>query len=43
MICPSCKTENPDATKFCGECGAKLADTAGSSGFDGTLVDAMIL
>jgi class 3 adenylate cyclase len=24
MRCPSCKTENPDATKFCGNCGQPL-------------------
>ena len=24
MKCPTCKAENPDGIKFCGECGAKL-------------------
>ncbi|MGO9138597.1 MAG: double zinc ribbon domain-containing protein [Syntrophales bacterium] len=24
MNCPKCQFENPDGTKFCGECGAKL-------------------
>jgi class 3 adenylate cyclase len=27
MRCPSCQTDNPEAAKFCGECGAKLATT----------------
>jgi len=25
MKCPKCQTENPDAYKFCRECGAELA------------------
>src|SRR3990170_269378 len=25
-ICPACGVENPDASKFCSECGAGLAD-----------------
>src|SRR5213593_1566939 len=25
MQCPACRHENPDAQKFCGECGARLA------------------
>jgi len=24
MYCPTCKTQNPDHRKFCGECGAQL-------------------
>jgi serine/threonine protein kinase len=30
MKCPECQTENPDNTKFCGECGAALAVDLGS-------------
>ena len=28
MICPSCKSENPDAKQFCGDCGSLLQSTA---------------
>src|SRR3989475_9409693 len=28
MQCPSCRHENPEAQKFCGECGARLGATA---------------
>ncbi len=26
MVCPGCQAENPDGKKFCGECGAALAE-----------------
>ena len=29
MICPKCRLENPDGTRFCGQCGASLSPTAG--------------
>ena len=29
MKCPKCQHENPDAQKFCGECGYNLKDVAG--------------
>jgi predicted amidophosphoribosyltransferase len=25
MLCPACNNENPEKSKFCSECGAKLA------------------
>ncbi len=28
MVCLGCKTVNPDGKKFCGECGAALAESA---------------
>jgi len=28
MLCPECRTENPDASKFCFKCGAKLGQPA---------------
>ncbi|MGB9005652.1 MAG: protein kinase [Candidatus Aminicenantales bacterium] len=28
MICPKCLLENPDGTRFCGQCGASLSPTA---------------
>jgi class 3 adenylate cyclase/tetratricopeptide (TPR) repeat protein len=28
MICPSCRTENPEGSKFCGECGNSLSGTS---------------
>ncbi|MBN2409084.1 MAG: zinc-ribbon domain-containing protein, partial [Candidatus Aminicenantes bacterium] len=30
MKCPECHAENPDNTKFCGECGASLGVDLGS-------------
>jgi class 3 adenylate cyclase len=30
-ICPSCRAENPEGQKFCGECGAALAVTASAA------------
>ena len=30
MKCPSCSYDNPDAQKFCGECGARLSPAAAS-------------
>jgi len=29
MVCPNCKTENPDTSRFCASCGTALA--AGSA------------
>ena len=29
MICPKCRLENPDGTRFCGQCGASLSPTTG--------------
>src|SRR5947207_7219653 len=26
MICPLCKSQNPEGKKFCGECGSSLSD-----------------
>jgi len=31
MKCPKCQGENPENTKFCGECGAPLTDTGSDS------------
>ena len=28
MKCPKCHTENPDAQKYCGECGHKLISSS---------------
>ena len=32
MLCPSCDHENPDAVKFCGECGTSLQRSAPCAG-----------
>jgi class 3 adenylate cyclase/tetratricopeptide (TPR) repeat protein len=32
MRCPSCKAENPDATKFCGNCGQPLTNRCAKCG-----------
>ena len=34
MLCPSCKTENPDGLKFCNECGAAFKSSCASCGFE---------
>jgi Double zinc ribbon len=34
MRCPSCKTENPDATKFCGNCGQPLTNRCAKCGVE---------
>ena len=31
MICPKCRLENPDGTRFCGQCGASFSPSAGSA------------
>jgi serine/threonine protein kinase/Flp pilus assembly protein TadD len=31
MICPKCRLENPEGTRFCGQCGAPLSPTTGPS------------
>jgi len=33
MKCPECQTENPEGSKFCGECGAKLERTCPNCNF----------
>jgi hypothetical protein len=32
MQCPQCQHENPTGTKFCGECGRRLASVCASCG-----------
>src|SRR5438477_3205733 len=32
MRCPNCRSENPDAKRFCGDCGAALSTAAGDRG-----------
>lgn len=34
MLCPKCKSKNPDKAKFCNECAATLTDTKKKSGQD---------
>ena len=34
MRCPNCKTENPSGKKFCGDCGAALANPCPKCGAD---------
>jgi class 3 adenylate cyclase/tetratricopeptide (TPR) repeat protein len=34
MICPKCKTENPEGLKFCNECGAAFKASCASCGFE---------
>ena len=34
MLCPKCKTENPDGLKFCNECGATFLTPCASCGFE---------
>jgi hypothetical protein len=34
MRCPACAFENPNGTKFCGECGAPLKSKCASCGFE---------
>src|SRR6516164_5290680 len=34
MLCPKCKTENPEGLKFCNECGAPFKTLCGSCGFE---------
>ncbi|MBI3249211.1 MAG: AAA family ATPase [Deltaproteobacteria bacterium] len=34
MRCPSCQFENPEAIKFCGQCGAQLSNRCASCGFE---------
>src|SRR5215472_9791079 len=34
MLCPKCKTENPEGLKFCNECGAQFKTLCASCGFE---------
>src|SRR5262245_54328644 len=34
MLCPKCKTENPEGLKFCNECGAPFKTPCASCGFE---------
>ncbi|NIL97034.1 MAG: zinc-ribbon domain-containing protein, partial [Planctomycetales bacterium] len=32
MICPNCRTENPEGAKFCNQCGSRLAASCPNCG-----------
>src|SRR5215471_5660828 len=34
MLCPSCKTENPQDMNFCGKCGTRLVNRCPKCGFE---------
>src|SRR5215472_1129592 len=34
MLCPKCKTENPEGLKFCNECGTPFKTPCASCGFE---------